>query len=29
VSFGYVFAEDGTHVATVAQEALVRLRNDL
>lgn len=29
VSFGYVFAQDGTHVATVAQEALVRLRNDL
>ena len=29
VSFGYVFAEDGSHVATVAQEALVRLRNDL
>ena len=29
VSFGYVFAEDGTHVATVAKEVLVRLRNDL
>ena len=28
LSFGYVFAEDGTHVATVAQEVLVRLRPD-
>lgn len=26
LAFGYVFAEDGTHVATVAQETLVRLR---
>lgn len=26
ISFGYVFAEDGTHVATVAQEVLVRLK---
>ena len=25
LAFGYVFAEDGTHVATVAQETLVRL----
>lgn len=27
LSFGYVFAQDGTHVATVAQETLVRLNN--
>jgi acyl-CoA thioesterase len=26
LSFGYVFAQDGTHVATVAQETLVRWR---
>lgn len=26
LAFGYVFHEDGTHVATVAQETLVRLR---
>lgn len=26
LSFGHVFASDGTHVATVAQEVLVRLR---
>ena len=26
ISFGYVFAEDGTHIATVAQEVLVRLK---
>lgn len=26
LAFGYVFNEDGTHVATVAQETLVRLR---
>jgi acyl-CoA thioesterase-2 len=26
LAFGYVFAQDGTHVATVAQETLVRLR---
>lgn len=28
LAFGYVFAQDGTHVATVAQETLVRLRDD-
>ena len=27
LAFGYVFSEDGTHVATVAQETLVRLNN--
>ena len=27
LAFGYVFAEDGTHVATVAQETLVRLND--
>ena len=27
LAIGYVFAEDGTHVATVAQETLVRLNN--
>jgi acyl-CoA thioesterase-2 len=26
LAFGYVFSQDGTHVATVAQETLVRLR---
>jgi len=29
LSFGYVFAQDGTHVATVAQETLVRWRTQL
>ena len=28
LAFGYVFAEDGTHVATVAQETLVRIAGD-
>ena len=28
LAFGYVFAQDGTHVATVAQETLVRIRDD-
>ncbi len=28
LAIGYVFCEDGTHVATVAQETLVRLRTD-
>lgn len=28
LSFGYVFSQDGTHVATVAQEVLVRIRPD-
>lgn len=27
VSFGYVFAGDGSHVATIAQEVLIRLRD--
>ena len=27
LALGYVFAEDGTHVATVAQETLVRLND--